>query len=65
MLFFEHGELQMCDKMSQPIKWGIVGTGNIAGKFAEAVRISQVAELLAVGSRTQLRADQFGQQFDS
>lgn len=54
----------MCDKMSQPIKWGIVGTGNIAGKFAEALRVSQVAELLAVGSRTQLRADQFGQQFD-
>ena len=54
----------MSDKMNRNIKWGIVGTGNIARKFAEAVRLSGVAELPAVGSRTQLRADQFGQQFD-
>lgn len=50
--------------MSRTIKWGIVGTGNIARKFAEAVQLSGVAELLAVGSRTQLRAEQFGQQFE-
>ncbi len=50
--------------MGQTIKWGILGTGNIARNFAEAVRLSGVAELLAVGSRTQLRADQFGRQFD-
>ena len=50
--------------MNRATKWGIVGTGNIARKFAEAVQLSGVAELLAVGSRTQLRADEFGQQFD-
>lgn len=50
--------------MTRNIRWGIAGTGNIARKFTEAVRLSGVAELLAVGSRTQVRANQFGQQFD-
>ncbi len=50
--------------MTRNIRWGIVGTGNTALKFAEAVRLSEVGELLAVGSRTQVRADQFGQQFE-
>ena len=50
--------------MIRTIKWGIVGTGNIARKFAQAVRLCEASELLAVGSRTQIKADEFGQQFD-
>ena len=50
--------------MSRSIKWGIVSTGRIARRFAEAARLCGGAELLAVGSRTQVRADEFGQELD-
>lgn len=46
------------------LKWGILGTGNIARKFADAVRVSTTGTLVAVGSRSQDTADAFGQQYD-
>jgi predicted dehydrogenase len=46
--------------MSTKTCWGIIGTGNIAGKFADATRYVEDAELLAVGSRSQETADIFG-----
>ena len=49
--------------MSQTVRWGIVSTGNIARRFAQAVQLSEVAELLAVGSREKHKAEQFGRQF--
>ena len=47
--------------MSTQTRWGIIGTGNIAGKLAEAATLVPDAELLAVGSRAQASADAFGE----
>jgi predicted dehydrogenase len=45
------------------IKWGIIGTGGIARTFASALGESKTGELIAVGSRTQKTADNFGEKF--
>ncbi|MBT2758850.1 Gfo/Idh/MocA family oxidoreductase [Mesobacillus foraminis] len=42
------------------IKWGIIGPGNIAAKFAEAVKQMVEADLIAVASRSKERAEVFG-----
>jgi predicted dehydrogenase len=44
----------------QTIRWGILGTGDIAGKFASALAVLPDAEIAAVGSRSQAGADAFG-----
>ncbi len=43
-----------------PLKWGILGTGNIAKTLALAINASKTGHLLAVGSRSQESADKFG-----
>lgn len=50
--------------MNEKIKWGIISTGHISGRFAEALEILPDAELVAVASRTQESADKFAQQFN-
>ena len=45
--------------MSRKIRWGIMGCGNIANKFAEDLRWVEDAELLAVGSRDEKKAIEF------
>ena len=50
--------------MSEKIRWGILGTGTIAHKFADALKAVPDAELSAVGSRAQRTADVFGDEFD-
>ncbi|HUI10104.1 MAG TPA: Gfo/Idh/MocA family oxidoreductase [Bacteroidota bacterium] len=45
--------------MERTIRWGILGTGWIAEKMAEALTFVEGAELSAVASRTQARADEF------
>lgn len=45
------------------LKWGILGTGKIAGVFAKGVAASQTGTLTAVGSRTQSAADRFAADF--
>lgn len=41
-------------------RWGILGTGAIAAKFAEGLTYLPEARLVAVGSRTRASADAFG-----
>jgi dihydrodiol dehydrogenase / D-xylose 1-dehydrogenase (NADP) len=45
------------------LRWGILGTGRIAGVFAEGLRSIDDAALMAVGSRTDAAAQAFGQRF--
>jgi predicted dehydrogenase len=42
------------------IRWGILGTGDIAGKFVKALTTLPDAEIAAVGSRTKESAERFG-----
>jgi predicted dehydrogenase len=46
------------------VRWGIAGTGGIAGRFAQALRETPDAELVAVGSRTDRNADRFADEWD-
>jgi predicted dehydrogenase len=46
------------------IRWGILGTGNIAHAFAKGIAGSTTGELFAVASRSRSNAERFGQQFD-
>lgn len=45
------------------IRWGILGTGRIARKFASDLQYAEGCELIAVGSRTKRTADAFGAEF--
>lgn len=46
------------------IRFGIVGTGVIAHRFAQAIKNVDNAELVAVASRTKEKAEKFGDEFD-
>ncbi len=46
------------------IRFGIVGTGNIAHRFAEAIKNVENAQLVAVASRTKENAEKFADEFD-
>ena len=45
------------------IRWGIIGLGNIANKFAQAVTKMQNTELVAVASRTKEKSEHFGNNY--
>ena len=48
--------------MSEKYKWAILGTGAVANRFAKALaNITDQAELVAVGSRTQASAEKFAE----
>jgi predicted dehydrogenase/aryl-alcohol dehydrogenase-like predicted oxidoreductase len=49
--------------MAERLAWGILGAGNIARTFAEAVKKSTTGKLVAIGSRSQSSADRFGDEF--
>lgn len=51
------------DLMSK-LRWGILGTGNIARQFATGVRASRTGVLAAVGSRSPATAEAFARQFE-
>ena len=46
--------------MTEKIRWGILGTGRIARKFCDTLKELEEAQLWAVGSRTQQKAEDFG-----
>ena len=46
------------------VRFGIVGTGTIAHRFAEAIKNVPKAELVAVASRTSENAEKFGDEFN-
>jgi predicted dehydrogenase len=47
-----------------PLRWGIMAPGGIARSFADALRKHTRQELVAVGSRSQERADTFASAFE-
>lgn len=49
--------------MGDVFRWGILGPGNIAKKFATGLQALDDAKLVAVGSRSQERADAFADEF--
>lgn len=51
--------------ISETIKWGILGPGSIANRFAKGLKSVPDATLYAVGSRTQAKADEFAEKFNA
>lgn len=49
--------------MIEEIRWGILGTGAIAKKFADGLKHVPGAKVMAVGSRQQATADAFGDKY--
>ena len=49
--------------MTDTLRWGILGTGNIARQFATGLNTSRRSRPCAVGSRTQAAADVFAQTY--
>lgn len=50
--------------MEKTIKWGIVGPGNIANKFAKAIKNVSGAELTAVASRSEEKGRAFAEKYN-
>src|SRR5580765_3728529 len=51
------------DFLSLKLAWGILGTGSIARTLAAAISRSKTGALVAVGSRSQKSANEFGDKF--
>jgi predicted dehydrogenase len=49
--------------MSSPIRWGIIGLGRIAHKFASDLQLVEGAQLSGVASRSLEKAEKFGKEF--
>ena len=50
--------------MTTTLNWGILAAGNIARTFAKGVLGSKTGKLVAVGSRSQAKADKFAAEFN-
>ncbi|WP_027328987.1 Gfo/Idh/MocA family protein [Marinimicrobium agarilyticum] len=48
----------------QTVRWGIIGAGIIAHKMADAIRLEEGCELVAVASRTAEKAEAFAREYD-
>ena len=51
--------------LNQKVRWGIIGPGNIAHKFAEDIQKVPNAELMAVASRDKGRAKEFATKYNA
>ena len=49
--------------MNRRLRWGILGTGLIAKRFAAGLKLSRTGTLAAVASRTKQSAEEFAQKF--
>lgn len=47
----------------QTVRWGILGPGSISKSFTQDLHLAEGAEIVAVGSRDQERADRFAGEF--
>ena len=50
---------------SRPVRWGIVGAGHIAGRFAEGLGFVQNVELVGVWARRQNQAETFARKHET
>jgi predicted dehydrogenase len=50
--------------MADPVRWGIVSTANINRKLIPGLRASEKADLIAVASREQPRAEAYAKEWD-
>ena len=46
-----------------PIRWGILGPGNIANNFADALNESYSGKLLGIASLNDKRREEFGNKY--
>ena len=51
--------------MPEKIRWGILGTGRIAGKFAVALNYLEDAELYGIASRSEEKAANFAMEYSA
>lgn len=51
--------------MQKTIRWGILGPGKIAHKFAEGLKHVSNSELFAIGSRNKQKAQEFANQYNA
>lgn len=49
--------------MDKVFRWGVIGTGAIAAKFADAISVVEDAEIVAVANRTLEKGQQFAERF--
>jgi predicted dehydrogenase len=49
--------------MQKQINWGILGTGNIANRFTESLKVIPNATIAAVGSRSSITANAFANKY--
>ena len=49
--------------MENKIRWGILGCGKIANKFASDLKLVEDAELVAIASRDNIKSKEFGDKF--
>lgn len=45
--------------MAEPLRWGVIGTGSIAGTFTDDLALTDSGRVVAVGSRTPESAERF------
>jgi predicted dehydrogenase len=58
----EHAHVQLGATVT--VRWGVAGPGGIASQFGEGMKLVEGGTIVAVASRSQQRADDYGDRFD-